>query len=247
MAIAVNEIIQEALELTSMVGDGEAAEGTLAASALGLLNRSVAELNNDSYFSATLETIDKNAGGLVCFRKLEQGEAPSPETIDLEPPESLEGVSRQIGNRFVPLVCSELQAMDRWINMALPAAYTYMVDDEVAPSGDHRLVGRLIVNGKGRCNLRIYMNRRLPKYGLYDQIMVSPLYHDAILYTLADKICSKYKLADYAKEMGRLMNVALAKIDRNRLRNQADAVGVNGMGSYDDAYYNGLAGDFSVG
>ena len=36
--LAVNSLIQEALELTSMVGDGEAAEGTLAASALALLN-----------------------------------------------------------------------------------------------------------------------------------------------------------------------------------------------------------------
>ena len=70
----VNALCQEAAELCSMVGDGEAMDGTLAASYLALLNRVIAKLNNDSYFSSCLDTVTANAAGAIYFRKLEDNE-----------------------------------------------------------------------------------------------------------------------------------------------------------------------------
>lgn len=108
--LAVNSIIQEALELTSMVGDGEAADGTLAASALGLLNRVIARLNNDNYFSSTQDYADIGAAGKIYFKKLEEGEtfesSDGSACVDMEPPESIAGVSRKLGIRWNQLLPS---------------------------------------------------------------------------------------------------------------------------------------------
>ena len=108
--LAVNSIIQEALELTSMVGDGEAADGTLAASALGLLNRVIARLNNDNYFSSTQDYADIGAAGKIYFKKLEEGETfesfDGSACVDMEPPESIAGVSRKLGIRWLQLLPS---------------------------------------------------------------------------------------------------------------------------------------------
>ena len=241
--IAVNSLIQEALELTSMVDDGEPADGTLAASALGLLNRVIARLNNDNYFSATLDYRDIQAGGEVVFRKLEEGEQPEPGAIDLEPPESVDGVSRKLGIRWLQLLPSNPRDQMAVNNYSLPSTYSYGLDTEESPSGITRVTGRLRLNGAASCLLRIFFNSRLPQYGLDDGMAISPLYHDAILYSLAVAICEKYKLKDYQEDMEREKAAALAVIDRNTLNNRAMNSGIVGQGSYMDAYYNGLGGN----
>ena len=80
--LSVNELIQDACEDLSLVGDGEAVSGELAASCEGLLNRAITTLNSDSYISLTVKTHDVLANGDVVFRKLEAGEAPAPNAID---------------------------------------------------------------------------------------------------------------------------------------------------------------------
>lgn len=238
-----NSLIQEACELTSMVGDGEAAEGTLAASCLALLNRAVSQLNDDNYFSTAMLTVDKLCGGKVYFKKLEEGEECPEDVIDMEPPEMVAGVSRQVGIRWIQLYCSNPQDMMSVTSMTLPSTYCYQVISEVAPSGDIRLVGELMLNGHARANLRFFVNRRFPEYKITDDLGISPLYHDAILYTLAVMICHKYKLKDYMDDMERLKASALAQIDRNSLTNRALENGTRLAGSYLDGYYNGLAGN----
>lgn len=246
--LSVNALCQEAAELCSMVGDGEAMDGTLAASYLNLLNRTIAKLNNDNYFSSCLETVDINAAGEVQFKVLEEGEV-VPDNIyvvNMEPPESIVGVSRKVGIRWLQLYGSNPQDMAAVNSMTLPSHYCYQVFTETTPH-DHtphnRLVGKLSLNGHGRADLKIFMNMRIPVLKLTDSIPVSPLYHDAILYSLAEMACIKYKLTDYQAEINREKNAALAMIDRNTLNNRTMENGTRLSTSWDRAYYDGLAGD----
>ena len=245
--LAVNSIIQEALELTSMVGDGEAADGTLAASALGLLNRVIARLNNDNYFSSTQDYADIGAAGKIYFKKLEEGEifesSDGSACVNMEPPESIVGVSRKLGIRWYQLLPSnprDQMAMTSW---SLPTTYSYGFRFEKAPSGKDRMVGEVLLNGKAYSQIRVFMNHRLPKYSITDNMAISPLYHDAILYSLAVSICEKYKLKDYQPDMERQKDAALAVIDVNTLNNRALNSGLVNQGSYMDPYFNGLDGN----
>ena len=245
--LAVNSIIQEALELTSMVGDGEAADGTLAASALGLLNRVIARLNNDNYFSSTQDYADIGASGKIYFKKLEEGEtfesSDGSTCVDMEPPESIAGVSRKLGirwNQLLPSNPRDQMAMTSW---SLPTTYSYGFRFEKAPSGKDRMVGEVLLNGKAYSQIRVFMNHRLPKYSITDNMAISPLYHDAILYSLAVAICEKYKLKDYQPDMERQKDAALAVIDVNTLNNRALNSGLVNQASYMDSYFNGLGGN----
>lgn len=246
--LSVNALIQEAAELCSMTGLGEAVDGTLAASCLNLLNRTMAKLNNDNYFSSCLETVDINAAGEVQFKVLEEGEVvPDGEyVINMDPPEAIVGVSRKVGIRWLQLYGSNPQDMAAVNSMTLPSHYCYQVFTETTPH-DHtphnRLVGKLSLNGSGRADLKIFMNRRIPTLKLTDAIPVSPLYHDAILYSLAEMMCIQFKLTDYQPEINREKNAALAMIDRNTLNNRTMENGTRLSTSWDRAYYDGLAGD----
>ena len=241
--LSVNAIIQEALELTSMVGDGEAADGTLAASCLGLLNRVIARLNNDNYFSSTVDYRDVQAGGEVTFHKLEEGEELQPGTVDMEPPESVEGVSRKLGIRWVQLMPSNPRDQMGRYTYSLPMSYSYGFRSETAPSGEQRMVGDLLFDGAASCELRVFFNHRLPKYEITDTMAISPLYHDAILYSLAVAICEKYKLKDYEAGMKTQKAAALDVIDRNTFNNRALNSGLAYNGSYLDGYFNGMGGN----
>ena len=246
--LSVNALIQEAAELCAMTGLGETVDGTLAASCLNLLNRTIAKLNNDNYFSSCLETVNINAAGEVQFKELEEGEVvPDDEyVINMDPPEAIVGVSRKVGIRWLELYGSNPQDMAAVNSMTLPSHYCYQVFTETTPH-DHtphnRLVGKLSLNGSGRADLKIFINRRIPNLKLTDSIPVSPLYHDAILYSLAEMMCIQFKLTDYQPEINREKNAALSMIDRNTLNNRMMENGTRLSTSWDRAYYDGLAGD----
>jgi hypothetical protein len=246
--LSVNALIQEAAELCSMVADGEPADGTLAASYLNLLNRTIAKLNNDNYFSSCLDTAEVNAAGEIQFKVLEENElVPDNVTvINMEPPEAIVGVSRKVGIRWLELYGSNPQAMAAVTSMTLPSHYCYQVTTDTTPhdhTPNNRLVGKLTLNGSGRADIKVYFNRRIPVLKLTDAIPLSPLYHDAILYSLAEAACLKYKLFDYLGEIRDLKNSALAMIDRNTLNNRMMENGTRLASSWDRAYYDGLAGD----
>ena len=240
----VNALVQEAAELCSMVGDGEALDGSTAASYLALLNRVIAKLNNDSYFSSCQDMVDVAGAGHIYFKQLiENEQIPDNVTIvNMEPPEALVGVSRKVGIRYLQLDASEPTAMSATNSMTLPTFYTYGVNFEKDPNGKPRLVGDLWLNGSGFSELRVFLNRRLPEFKLTDTIPVSPIYHDAILYSLAYAACQKYKLDDYKQEIRDEKNAALAIIDRNTLNNRAMENDTRLCYGYDRAYYDGKAG-----
>lgn len=239
--MTVNELIQTACEDLSLCGDGEAVSPELAASCEGLLNRAIADLNSDCFISLSVKKHDLNAAGSVYFRKLEEGED-APNTINQLPPDSIQGVSRQVGIRWLRLQPSNPQAMDRVITYSYPQLWAYEVDSEVAPSGKTRMVGKVLLNGTCPTPLRIYENSVLPQYKLGDTIYLSDLYHNLILYALELKMVNKYKLESYRAATNVELGKAMKSIDNNTANNRplTNELGVGG--SYMDGYYNLLGG-----
>lgn len=218
--LAVNTLIQEACEDLSRVGDGEQVPPELAASCEGLLNRAITQLNTDSYISLTVNTFDIEVAGNIYFRKLEEGEARPANTIDTEPPDMVQGVSRQVGIRWAAIPPSNPESIDRLNTTALPTRYCYGVKTETAPSGETRRVGIIKTNGTYPCTLRVYENSSLPHYKLGDMIYLSPLYHDLILYTLEMRMVKKYKLYSYQDRVQHDLNGAMAAIDTHTAANR---------------------------
>jgi len=220
MAFAVNKLIQEAAEDLSLVDDGDPVSGDLASSCEGLLNRAIADLNRDSYISLTVGHRDIVAAGSVYYKKLEEGEALPPNTVDVEPPDTIQGVSRKIGIRYMRLLPSNPEEMDRAITYTFPQMWSYGVVFETAPSGAQRRVGKVYLNGSYPTDLRIYENASLPEYRLGDMIYLSPLYYNLILYTLELKMIQKYKLYSYKAECKENLAGAMKGIDTNTAANR---------------------------
>lgn len=218
--ISVNELIQDACEDLSQVGDGEAVSGELAASCERLLNRAIASLNSDSYISLTVKTHDVVGAGDVVYRKLEEGELPQANAIDQEPPDNVQGVGRKVGIRYVRLTPTNPESMDRGLTYSLPTLYCYGVETETAPSGKTRRVGRIRLNGSYPTDLRIYENSALPNYRLGDKIYLSQLYYNLILYTLEERMVAKYKLYSYSEQVEKDLAGAMKAIDSSTAKNR---------------------------
>lgn len=218
--LSVNELIQDACEDLSLVGDGEAVSGELAASCEGLLNRAITTLNSDSYISLTVKTHDVLANGDVVFRKLEAGEAPAPNAIDQEPPDNVQGVARKVSIRYIRLTPANPEAMDRVLTYSLPTMWCYGVETETAPSGETRRIGRVRMNGTCPVEVRIYENSSLPRYRLGDKIYLSQLYYNLVLYELELKMVRKYKLYSYEDRVKEDLAGAKAAIDVNTAQNR---------------------------
>lgn len=218
--LSTNLIIQEACEDLSRVGDGETVSPDLAASCEGLLNRAITTLNSDGFISLTVNTYDTVAAGSVTIKKLEEDEANDGHTIDMEPPDSVQGVARKVGIRYVRLTGSNRQTMDRVLTYGMPTQWSYGVSFETAPSGETRRVGTLNLNGEYPVELRIYENSSLPRYKLGDMIYLSPLYHDLLLYQLELLMVHKYKLYSYEERVQHNLDGAMAAIDTINANNR---------------------------
>ena len=212
--MTVNELIQTACEDLSLVGDGEQVAGELAASCEGCLNRAIADLNADNYISLSVKHYDVNVAGSVYFKKLGENEVADANVIDQEPPDAVQGVSRQVGMRWLALHPSNPQEMDRVITYSYPTLWSYQVDTEQAPSGKIRRVGKVLLNGQNPTQLRIYENSRLPTY----------------------------KLASYREQTQIELTKAMKSIDTTTANNRPLTNGTEGIGDYMSPYYNLLGG-----
>lgn len=220
MAISVNQLIQVACEDLSRVGDGEPVSPELAASCEELLNRAITALNADSYISLTVNTKELVAAGSVSFYELEDGEEPQPNSLNMAPPDSIQGVARQVGIRWLKLTPSNPQTMDRVLTYSLPTQWSYGVDFELAPSGVQRRVGKLSLNGTHPVPLRIYLNSSMSHYKLGDFIYLSDLYHDLLLYSLEMRMVAKYKLYSYKDQVKEDLAGAMRSVDNFAAQNR---------------------------
>lgn len=242
MAFAVNDIIQAACEDLLLTGDGEPVSGELAAQAENCLNRAITSLNSDGYISLSVAGIDRVSAGSVIFKKLEVGEVADSHMVDSEPPDTVSGVSRKVGIRWLPLRPTNNQAMDRHLTYSLPTSWSYGIAKETAPSGQPRSVGVLKLDGSNPVELRIYVNSQLPHYKLGDMIYLSSLYYNLVLYALEERLVAKYKLKSYEDQVNRDLIAAKKAVDTNTANNRPLDNGLEVGGSYLDCYYDLLGG-----
>lgn len=240
--MTVNELIQSACEDMSLVGDGETVGGDLAASCEGLLNRAITDLNQDGYMSVTVREYEVSAAGSVVFRELEEGEELPANSVNAVIPDSVQGVSRKVGIRWMGLRGASPEDLATCRTFSLPQFYSYSLGDEIAPSGKKRVIGILKLNGTNPVTLKIFVNSKLPRYRLGDTIYLSDLYRNLILYALEVRIAIKYKLYSYKEQAEKDLASAKDSIDKNTLQNRPITNIENGCGGYMDDYYNGLGG-----
>ena len=241
MAFAMNDLVQEACEDLNLTGIGEAVEGRVAAAAEGCVNRAVAQLNGDGYVSMTQHALDVNASGSIYFRKLEAGES-KPNTVDMAPPDSVDGVARKIGMRYMRLRPTSRDVLDRTQTYSFPTHWTYGVEHETAPSGETREVGIVRVNGTYPTDYRVYVMSQLPKYKLGDTIYLSSLYRNLLLYATEMKLVELMKLKSYEGQVQRNLDGATKLIDTKHANNAPDTPENVPDGNYLDGYYNVMGG-----
>lgn len=121
--ITVNELIHQAYTRIGVVGEGMTPNGTRAKSALHELNVLIQELNQQEYISDNLKIFDVSKSSKITI-------GPS---IDFDiqvdrAPTHIKSVSRKIGDRYVNLVPSNIEAINASCSKHLATQFTYMVD-----------------------------------------------------------------------------------------------------------------------
>lgn len=238
MSISVQQLVQTAFQNCSLIGDGESVDGTAYGTtahdgALGLLNNLLSELNNQGYlvssFSERTFTYsrptpivgqDGPSTGVTIFVGKENL------------PTRIEGVSRRVGSRWLPLHSCNRQQMDSRTKMQLPTSWTYEL---IGDSG-------LLVLDTDRPTVIKFWYKNPIKASLENTtLFLSDIYFDLLLNGLCVKLCVKYKLTDYLPIFEQQFKQAKNLIKRSNATQRMLQRGDLG-GGYDDSFYNGLGG-----
>lgn len=248
MSISVQQLVQTACQNCTLVGDGQSVPGTMYGTtardgALGLLNNLFSELSSQGYivsgFSEKEFTYSKPAilcgSGSMFF---------DDEVVLGVIPQKLEGVSRKIGERWLPLHSCNRQQMAQRNTMQLPTSWTYEVTKTgVLYHGQEIIVehGLLVLDTKKPTPIKIWFSQPL-KADLNDTTLyLSDIYFDLLLNGLCVKLCVKYKLTDYLpifEQQFRQAKNLIKRINATQRMLQRGDLG----GGYDDSFYNGLGG-----
>ena len=238
--IAVNDLIHNAYEAINMVGLGESADGDLDKVGVKQLNRLITTLNDQGFLAMTQKSVDTGRANTVYIRKLEPGEA-AEHTVDMVPPDKLEGVARKLGMRYVPLEPSNPILMSMKNPCTMATAWTYGTEIEEGPTSP-RVVGVLNLDGDPHGDLRIWYNAKIPNYELDQVIYLPDLYNELLMSGLCYFLAVFHELSEQKKaDMLTDFNIAKSLIKVPTAQQRMSAGGATG-GSYNDPYYNGLAG-----
>ena len=242
--LAVNKLIDDAYEAVNMTGVGESTDGNMSVLGVKELNRAITTLNNEGYIAMTQKWVDAPARRVVTFRKLLEGEQPTPDTVDMAPPQCVVAVARKIGNRFLPLYNGD-QIQIATVNPSTTATtWTYGEDFEpVGDEGDMREIGVLTLDGEPRNDVRVWYNSKMPTYKLDDKIYLPDLYNELLMSALCVRLAQFSELSD-AKKADLYSDLLAAKtlIKRNSASQRMLQCGKL-CGDYRDSYNNGLAGN----
>ena len=242
--LAVNELIQDAYESINMTGLGESTDGDMAVVGVKELNRAIAKLNSEGYISMSQKWVDAPCARTIYFRKLLDGEFAS-DTIDMEPPESIDAVARKIGNRFLPLNNGNHVQMSVINPTATASTWTYDVENETDPH-DHmpgnRLVGVLTLDGNPRNDVRVWYSSKLPKYELDGVIYLSDLYNELLMSALCVRLANFYELSPEKKANLESDLLAAKTLIKRKTATQRMLQCGQLVGDYRDTYNNGLYG-----
>jgi hypothetical protein len=268
MSISVQQLVQTAFQNCSLIGDGESVDGTAYGTtahdgALGLLNNLLGELNNQELIASSKTAVDITTvpvdlapiGGTGDRRINFSGirfvgngwdSWPHPEGIILNRngvPDKIDGVSRRIGDRWVPLHSCNFQQMMSRNFMQLATSWTYNIvrNDSQDPSYSD-VYGILALDTNRPTPVRIFFSEKIPVVETGSQdIYLSDMYFDLLLNGLCVKLCIKYKLTDYLPIFEQQFKQAKNLIKRSNATQRMIQRGDLG-GGYNDSFYNGLGG-----
>ena len=243
--IAVNTLIQMCNEMLNVVSHEESLEGGLAEVSRDQLNLLISELNSQGYISLAQNYIDHGNTRVVYFKKLVEGETAEDNVIDMEPPESIDGVSRKVGMSYLPMPPIDLQQMAMKNPLTLARSWNYgRVFEPIPgdPDGAQRAVGVLRLDGWCQQGMRIFLSEKLPTYDL-DQIIYLPdLYNNLLIQGLCVKLCDWHKLFESKPTYETNFAAAKMMIKRANITQRMMQCGNVGRG-YNDSYYDGMAGE----
>lgn len=242
--VSVNQLIQMACELCSLVEAGESVNGDMAVVGKNLLNNLIADLNAKNYIVMQTATIDVPCRRVTWF--VPGGVDDERNPIVMTAPETVNDVARSFGNRFIPLQPGDPMAISMANGIGVPHTWTYsreLEDYEVEGVIRQRLVGKLELDGRASGTIRVFYNRPLPKYELDSVIYLSDLYNNMLLQGLCYNLCIYYKLADYKQAFETEFEKAKASIKRgNATARMLQRSGAR-YGDYRDMYAAALSPD----
>lgn len=255
MSISVQQLVQTAFQNCSLIGDGESVDGTAYGTtahdgALGLLNNLLSELNNQGFIASSFDTAEFTISRTILLRvdefyplrgddvRLESGIFGIPAKV----PDRLEGVSRKIGDRWLPLHSCNPQQMATRNLMQLPTSWCYELRAYQSREPKIQTGGFLTVDSNKPTQVKIWFRRPFQDLSTFDDsIHVSEMYFDLLLNGLCVKLCVKYKLTDYLPIFEQQFKQAKNLIKRSNATQRMIQRGDLG-GGYDDSFYNGLGG-----
>lgn len=243
MSISVQQLVQTAFQNCSLIGDGESVDGTAYGTtahdgALGLLNNLLSELNNQGFLATSTRTGTATFGGKLYFCSFDNPN--EPRFVIGNVPDRLLGVSRRIGERWIPLHSCDRQQMDTRTKMHLPTSWSYETGNEHIEGTDY-FQGVLYLDSNKPTEIKFWFNDKISVSRSDSTLSISDSYFDLLLNGLCVKLCVKYKLTDYLPIFEQQFKQAKNLIKRSnatqRMIQRGDLVG-----GYDDSFYNGLGG-----
>lgn len=240
--LAVNSLIHDAYESIGITGIGETTEGDYEKVGVKELNRAISQLNSDGYITLSQDWKDFPRGNCAEFKVFAPGETDE-HAVNMRPPVSIVGVSRRLGNRFLPLRPGDKQAMATRPPCTLAGAWSYDIRIETGPDGVPRNVGKLMLDGDSHGEIRVWFNGQLPHYALEDTIYLPDIYNELIMSALCYRLACFHELSDQKKADCLVdFNVAKSLIETPNAQLRMATAGVEGGSSWRDSYADGLAG-----
>ena len=243
MSISVQQLVQTAFQNCSLIGDGESMDGTAYGTtahdgALGLLNNLLSELNNQQYITQAVTTIDLPVGETLTFCGSDWHGYRPVGFVPLDAPDRLFGVSRKIGDRWLPLHSCDRQQIDQRTKKSLPTSWAYEIVPNTIPAIPF---GILYLDTIITTQVRIFYPMKLELKTNDPVLSISDVYFDLLLNGLCVKLCIKYKLTEYLPIFEQQFKQAKNLIKRSNVTQRMIQRGDLG-GGYNDSFYNGLGG-----
>lgn len=244
--ISVNELIQKAYQGIGMTGLGEAAgdyaEDNMPVVACDELNRLISKLNSEGYIAMAQKWVDAPCSKTIYFRQLVEGEE-KPNTVNMQPPQKIESVARQVGNRFILLKPSNVIQQATRNPYSVAMSWSYNTDMEQYTYSDaQRVVGILTLDGDPHGTVRVWYNSQLPKYNLDDTIYLSDLYNELLLSGLENRLANYFELSDEKKNSTATDFLAAKTLIKRANATQRMQESATLGTDWRDGYYNGMNG-----
>lgn len=239
MAISVQQLVQQACEQCSLTAPGKSVSGNISAMALKLLNNLLSELNNQDYITSSIETYDVAGADKIRFKS--EGNIGAGDVSVSIVPNKVIGVSRKLGDRWVPLYSCNRQQIDQRTKRSLPTSWCYEIEPFEYAEGSFTNIGVLTIDSNRGNLLKVYVPKQIVADSLNSMLYISDIYYDLLLQGMCVKLCDWAKTYEYKAEFNKNFKAAKGLIKRT---NQTQRMLQNGdlQGGYDDNYYNAMAG-----